>query len=147
MPEPCMQRVDDDRLARYIGGTLTQADTQRIRIHLEDCLTCRARAEVVRGVRDCGDHGPAAVSSEDAAAEASATSASLWSRGIGWVVVCVWALATAAYAAWELGTSHEPLLAKLIVFGGWTGFGLLFVGVLIDRLKAMKTDRYTEVRQ
>ena len=44
-------------------------------------------------------------------------------------------------------TSDEPLAGKLIVFGGWTGFGLLFLGVLLDRLKAMKTDRYREVEK
>lgn len=44
-------------------------------------------------------------------------------------------------------TSDEPLVGKLVVFGGWTGFGLLFLGVLLDRLKAMKTDRYREVEK
>ena len=47
----------------------------------------------------------------------------------------------------EVWTSDEALVEKLIVFGGWTGFGLLFVGVLLDRLKAMKTDRYREVEK
>ena len=51
------------------------------------------------------------------------------------------------YAAWEVWTSDEPLVGKLVVFGGWTGFGLLFLGVLLDRLKAMKTDRYREVEK
>jgi len=31
--------------------------------------------------------------------------------------------------------------------GGVTGFGLLFFGVLLDRLKAARTDRYREVRK
>ena len=39
------------------------------------------------------------------------------------------------------------VVGKLILFGGWTGFGLLFLGVLLDRLKAMKTDRYREVEK
>ena len=52
-----------------------------------------------------------------------------------------------AYAGSELWTSDEPLAGKLIVSGGWTGFGLLLLGVLLDRLKAMKTDRYREVQK
>jgi len=31
--------------------------------------------------------------------------------------------------------------------GGVSGFALLFLGVLLDRLKAIKTDRYLEVQK
>jgi hypothetical protein len=35
----------------------------------------------------------------------------------------------------------------LLVFGGVAGVALLFLGVLLDRLHVLKTDRYREVRK
>ena len=40
------------------------------------------------------------------------------------------------------------MMAKLMIFAGWTGFGLLlFLGVLLNRLQTMKTHRYREVQK
>ena len=87
------------------------------------------------------------VPSEEQWSERPRSTASRMSLGAGWIIVVVWALALSGYAAWELWTSDEPPVGKLIVIGGWTGFGLLFLGVLLDRLKAMQTDRYREVEK
>jgi len=38
-------------------------------------------------------------------------------------------------------------LEKLLIFGGLTAFGLLFLSVLIDRIKAARTDRYWGVEK
>lgn len=84
---------------------------------------------------------------DDQWSEQPRSNASRLSFGAGWIVLVVWALALGGYTAWELWTSDEPLAGKLIVFGGWTGFGLLLLGVLLDRLKAMRTDRYREVEK
>ena len=51
------------------------------------------------------------------------------------------------YALWELWTEAEILLEQLILVGGVSGLGLLFLRVLLDRLDAMKTDRYWEVQK
>ena len=39
------------------------------------------------------------------------------------------------------------MMAKLMIFAGWTGLGLLPLGVLLDRLQTMKTHRYREVQK
>jgi hypothetical protein len=39
------------------------------------------------------------------------------------------------------------LLEQLILVGGVSGIGLLLLRVLIDRLDALKTDRYREVQK
>ena len=147
MPEPCGRTFDGALLSGLLDGTLTQADEQRVRVHLDDCETCRAQVEQMRRFREAIMSTEFEVPPDDQWSEQPRSAASRLSFGAGWTIVAVWAFALVGYAAWELWTSDEPLVGKLIVFGGWTGLGLLFLGVLLDRLKAMKTDRYREVEK
>ena len=147
MPEPCGRSFDAALLSGWLDGALTQADEQRVRIHLEDCSRCREQVEQMRQLREVTMSTEFRVPPDDQWSEQPRTAASRLSLGTGWTIVIVWALALGAYGAWELWTSDEALVAKLLVFAGWTGFGLLFVGVLLDRLKARKTDRYREVEK
>lgn len=147
MPEKCVRSFDETLLSGFVDGVLTQADEQRVRLHLEDCGTCRAQVEEIRQLREVTMSAEFNVPPDDQWSERARTGGSRLSIGAGWIIVIVWAVAFGGYAAWELWMSDEPLLGKLIVFGGWTGFGLLLLGVLLDRLKAMKTDRYREVEK
>ena len=147
MSETCGRGFDGALLSGWLDGALTQADEQRVRIHLEDCATCRAQVEQMRQWREVTMSAEFHVPPDYQWSERTRSAASRLSLGTGWLVVIVWALALAAYGAWELWTSDETVVEKVLVFGGWTGFGLLLVGVLLDRLKAMKTDRYREVQK
>ena len=147
MPETCGRSFEETLLSGFVDGALTQADEQRVRLHLEDCGTCRRQVEEIRQLREVTMSAEFNVPPDDQWSERARTGGSRLSIGVGWIIVIVWAAMFGGYAAWELWTSDEPLLGKLIVFGGWTGFGLLLLGVLLDRLKAMKTDRYREVEK
>ncbi|MBN2431737.1 MAG: hypothetical protein JXQ27_09690 [Acidobacteria bacterium] len=68
-------------------------------------------------------------------------------RTLGWLFLVVWAVGCSGYGLWQLAVSPEGLFEKLLVFGGLTGVGLLFVSVLVDRIRRAKTDRYKEVRR
>ena len=65
----------------------------------------------------------------------------------GWVIVVLWFIAATCYGAWEFLVSDEPQVVKFIAFGGWSGFGALFLSVLLDRLKTRKYDRYRKVEK
>lgn len=147
MAEPCGRSFDAALLSGWLDGALTQGDEQRVRIHLEDCECCRTQVERMRQLREVTMSTEFRVPPDDQWSERPRTAGSRLSLGTGWTIVIVWALALAGYGAWGLWTSDEGLVEKLLVFGGWTGFGLLFVGVLLDRLKVMKTDRYREVQK
>lgn len=147
MPEPCGRSFDGALLSGFLDGALRQAEEQRVRLHLEECGTCRGEMERMRELREVAMSAEFNVPPDDQWSEKARSGGSRLSLGLGWIIVIVWAVAFTGYAAWELWTSDEPLVGKLIVFGGWTGFGLLLLGVLLDRLKAMKTDRYREVEK
>ena len=147
MPERCGRNFDEALLTGYLDRVLTQSDEQRVRVHLEDCATCRAAVDDMKRLREVTMSTEFDVPTDDQWSELPRSGASRLSLSVGWAIVVVWLVALTGYSAWELATSDEPLMGKLIIFGGWTGFGLLLLGVGLDRLKAMKTDQYREVQK
>ena len=75
------------------------------------------------------------------------TGASRLVHRLGWPLLIAWVVLFGGYALWQLWTEAEILLEQLILVGGVSGIGLLFLRVLLDRLDAMKTDRYREVKK
>jgi hypothetical protein len=54
-------------------------------------------------------------------------------------------MAVTGFALWHVWTSPEGLLEKLLVFGGLAALVLLFLSILLDRIRTARTDRYSEV--
>lgn len=147
MAERCDRSFDEALLSGYLDAALTQADEQRVRVHLEDCATCRARLQEMTTLREVTMSTQFETPSNDQWSELPRTGGSRLALSLGWMVVLAYIVGLAGYAGWELATSEEPVAGKIIIFGGWLGFGLLLFGVGLDRLKAMKTDRYREVQK
>ena len=142
MPEPCGRAFDEALLSGYLDDALIQGDDQRVRVHLEDCATCRTLVEELAALRET-----TMGSTFEEWAEAPRTRASGLIRGLGWPLVIAWATLVVGYALWEGWLESENLIERLMLVGGVSGFALLLLGVLVDRLKAMKTDRYLEVQK
>jgi len=87
------------------------------------------------------------VPSDEQWSELPRSSASRFSMSVGWTVLIVWLVGFSGYFTWEFMRSDEPMVAKVLAFGGWTGIGLLLLGVALDRLKAMRTDRYRGIEK
>ena len=147
MPERCGRGFDEARLSGYVDRELTQGDEQSVRVHLEDCETCRAAIDEMTQLRGVTMSSEFDIATDDQWSEMPRTRGSGVAMSLGWSIVIVWLLALTGYVAWELVNSDEPLFAKVLVFGGWSGFGLLLLGVVLDRLKSMQTDRYREVKK
>jgi hypothetical protein len=73
--------------------------------------------------------------------------ASRLARRGGFVLLVVWLLALAGFAAWQVAAAPEDLAVKLFVFGGGAAAVLLLVSVLVDRLRALPADRYRKVEK
>ena len=52
MPDACGRTFDEAFLSGYLDQALVQGDEQRVRVHLEDCVSCRALLEELASVRD-----------------------------------------------------------------------------------------------
>ena len=147
MTNACPDRFDQTKLSGHLDGELTQADEQRVRIHLEDCADCRANYEELEKLREATMTTHLDQPHDLGWNERPRGLFSNLRRGFGWLILIVWAAGTAGFALWQLAVGPEALAEKLIVFGGLFGIGLLFASILVDRLRTVRTDRYREVQK
>lgn len=147
MPERCGRTFDEAMLSGHVDGMLTQADDQRVRVHVEDCATCRAQVEEMRQLREVTMSSKFNVPADDQWSETPRGTTSWLTFSVGWTMLIAWAAIVGGYALWEFLTSDGPWLDKLVVVAPWSAIALLFVSVLIDRLKVMRTDPYRRVQK
>lgn len=147
MTATCPDRFDQTLLSGHLDGELTQADEQRVRIHMEDCAVCRTIYEELSELREATMTTQLDQPRDLQWDERPRGLFSSLSRGFGWMVLVIWAVGTSGFALWQLAAGPEGLVEKLIVFGGLFGIGLLFVSILVDRLRVAQTDPYREVEK
>jgi predicted anti-sigma-YlaC factor YlaD len=145
MSKVCERSFDEVLLSGYLDDALTQAEAQRIRIHLEDCGVCRGLYDELSTLREAA-RTTAFQEPDDAAwPELPKTRVSRFSRSLGWLVVVSWLIVVSVLALWRFLSQAGDPLEVFIVLGLPGGFVLLFASVLLDRLRELKTDRYRGV--
>jgi hypothetical protein len=145
MNRSCPSGFDDTLLSGYLDHELTQAEEQKTRVHLEDCEHCGGLFEDLKELRGTAMSTHFTMPDDEQWNESPKGGASLLTRGLGWLVAILWAVAVSGYGLYHLWTGTEDLVEKLLVFGGIAAAALLFLSVLLDRLRVLKTDRYREV--
>jgi len=137
---------DEALISGYLDHELTQADAQRVRLHLEDCTECRATADELAQLKE------ATMSSEfkipdDGWDETPRGGVSRTLRNVGLVVGLATVVGWLSVLLWELANDPEALIG-LLIFGGFLLAGsLILASVLIDRRRATKNDKYTKVQK
>jgi len=147
MNQLCQPTFDESMLSGYVDAELTQAENQKVQVHLEECPSCRALLEDLQQIREAAMTTPFPVPSDDEWREAPRSPGSLWIRRFGWVLVLGWMLGAVVLAVqgFVLGSAawYEKTLIAALVGGSL----LLFISVLMDRLKARNSDRYGRVQK
>lgn len=147
MSEAREHGFDEALISGYLDGELTQAGEQRVRLHLEDCADCRDLAGELARIREAAMSTDFPVPDDRQWDEAPRGGLSAFLRNAGWIMLLLWTAGLTIFGLWKLVTNAEHLGQNLLVFGMWFGFGLVFVSVLLDRLKTYRTDRYRGVRK
>lgn len=138
---------DEALISGYLDGELTQGEDQRVRLHLEDCAECRTMATELRRLKEATMNTEFQVPEDTQWDETPRTAASGFLRNFGWLIAIVWVVVTLGYGLWQVARDVEDLFEVVLVFGLWLAFGLVFLSVLIDRLKTRKTDPYRRVEK
>lgn len=138
---------DEELISGYLDGELPQGQEQRVRLHLEDCPECRAMTEELNRLKEVTMTTEFRVPDDTQWDETPRGRGSGFFRNFGWLILVAWIVGTLGYGLWQMATDTEELFEVVIVFGAWLGFGLVFLSVLIDRLKTRKTDRYRRVEK
>lgn len=135
-------------LSAYLDDELTQAEAQRVEVHLEECGECRSALREMRRIQEltAGIEFPQPPDEAlDAIAQRLSVRAPRWG---GWALVIIGLIAWAAYGL-VVALRHPrwptagELLAGLVVIG----LALVFVSVLRQRLLERRQDRYRRVRR
>lgn len=147
MSTNCGRTFDEALLTGYLDGVLTQADDQQVRLHLEECADCRRLIDEMRETREATMTTRFELPTDDQWNEAPRGLASRLSFGLGWVTLLIWAIGMLGLVVGHIWSDAMSLTEKLIVFGGASGAALLFLSVLIDRLKTMRQDPYRRVEK
>ena len=143
----CGRSFAEALLSGYVDEVLTQGDEQRVRIHLEDCPACARLVQDMKENREVIMTTQFKTPADDSWDERPRGTASALSFGMGWLLITVWIAGTVGFGLWQLATGPEDLLAKLLIFSGLSAVGMLFLSVLIDRVKTLRTDRYRKVQK
>ena len=145
MTELCRPGFEASLLSGYVDGELTQADSQRVRVHLDECPDCRQQVEEIGRLRAVAAATRFPVPTDDEWNESPRSRSSSLLRRVGWVMVTIWLAVLVWQVAIELIESTGGWLEKALVIGLGGAVLLLFLSVLADRLTALKSDRYRRV--
>ena len=137
----------EELLTGYLDGELTQQESQRVAVHIEQCEDCRETwrqlQQLQRAVQET--RYPNLEQEKLETMMNDLTSKSL--QGIAWFALSAglaMIIAFAVYAFWvDTGMPWYHKLAMSLIWGGGIG---LFVSVLRQRLIARKTDKYRRVK-
>lgn len=138
----------DILLSGYIDNELTQQDRQRVEVHLADCTRCRKTIQELEEVRRRagGLHIPEPTRKEIAQMESNVMERLF--RNFGWSITIAWAIGSVAYGLYEYASAPgEPFLHKVAVFSLILGIAMLFLSVLLQRVRETKTDRYKGIQK
>lgn len=144
MNPACDRAFDEALLSGYLDGALIQLDEQRVRVHLERCPACRAELAALSELRDAA-RSTRFVVPDLQWDERPRSGPSRLLRSAGWVMGVAFVVGGAGAGA--IALAHAGGVAAALGFGGAGAFGLLFLSVLIDRLRVARTDPYRELQK
>ena len=147
MARNCTRSFDEELISGYLDGALPQMDEQRVRLHVEDCGACRSLLGELETLRETARSTRFHAPGDDEWPELPKTRAGRFTRSAGWVVLVAWLVVVTGLALWRFVTASGSPLEIFLALGLPGSLLLLFVSVLMDRLRELKTDRYTGVQR
>ena len=147
-------------LSGYLDGELTQGDRQRVELILEDCPECVRAFDEMKNLRQHVGGIPCETMTEKEKSEMrrgveSNVGASVGQMlfiaglvlvyGVGAYMLCADLITDAKYLETANEKDKVPMFIRVGVPALIIGLGILFFTVLFQRIKAAKTDKYTDV--
>lgn len=138
---------DEELLSGYLDGTLSHRETQRVRLLIESNQEAKRVFREMRALRESALSTRFLPPDDEAWPELPATRVSRASRSLGWLLICSWLAVVTVLALWRFLSQTGDPLEIFLVLGLPGGFVLLFVSVLLDRLRSLPNDRYRNVHR
>lgn len=135
-------------LSAYLDGELTQGLAQRVRVHLEDCGECRRAFDEMARLQEMTRKLAFAEPPEARMKELEKSLSVQAPRRLGWLLVVAGMVAWFLYGTvtyirhWRPPTVEELISSAVVI-----GFVLLFVSVVVERLRQLPHDRYRRIEK
>lgn len=140
-------RIDEILLSGYLDASLSQIDSQRVRLGLEEDEELRQTFRQLRLLRETALATHFSAPDEIVWPELPQSLPARYSRLAGWLLVIGWLLLLLVIGLGEVWSGHHTWLEIVLFLALPGGLVLLFFSVLLDRLKSLKTDRYCGVER
>ena len=138
---------NESLLSGYLDGELTQVDRQRVELHMEACDRCRECYQQMVEMRSRIGKLPSSEMSSEEWEKIMNTVSVKTSRSLGWLLYAGGLVVLIGYAVIEFAKDDKvDALIKTSVAAVLIGMLLLFVSVLRQRMIALKTDKYRNVK-
>jgi anti-sigma factor RsiW len=137
-----------EKLSAHLDGELTQQESQRVSVHLQQCERCRAEcADLSRLRRDIKRLSyPEPSDAEWRNVMAGFTFKV--TRGLGWLLWIGGAVVLVAYGIYEFATDPAAkAFERVAVLAVILGVVLVFLTVLVERISAHKHDKFKDVEK
>ena len=138
---------DEELLSGFLDGTLSHREMQRVRLLIESNQEAKRVFREMQALRETALSTRFIAPDDEAWPELPATRMSRASRSIGWLLICSWLAVVTVLALWRFLSQTGDPLEIFLVLGLPGGFVLLFVSVLLDRLRHLPNDRYRNVHR
>ena len=147
-------------LSGYLDGELTQGDRQRVELILEDCAECARVFDEMKKLRQHVGGIPYETMTETEKSKMSRSAEASVGASVGQVLflaglvlvygvgaywVCSDLITDAEFSKTGDAKDKVPMFIRIGVPALVIGLGILFFTVLLQRIKAAKTDKYTDV--
>jgi anti-sigma factor RsiW len=145
MREP-QHHFNEVLISGYLDGELTQEESQRVRLHLEECATCRATSDDLARIREATVDSRFSTSRDVQWDEAPRSGTSRLLRNAGLLIGLAWLFGIIGYMISELADTQD-VVGILLVGGMVVSAALILASAYLDRREARKTDRYQRVEK
>ncbi len=135
-------------ISPYLDGELTQADSQRVRLYLEENEEARQAFREMQELKELTATMKFRAPPEEAMEALEGRLSVQAPRRFGWWLAIMGLVAWSVYAAvLYLRNPRLPTLPELFTGGVIVGLAMVFVSVLRQRLLEGPHDRYRKVRK
>lgn len=135
-------------LSAYLDGELTQAEAQRVRIHVEDCRECARELNEMSRLRTLTAAMPVPEPPDARMDELERSLSVSAPRQTAWVLICSGLIAWVGYlVVHAIRNLRIPEPGEALLVAVITGVVLLFISVARQRMLEYRHDRYRRVKR
>ena len=135
-------------LSAFLDDELTQADSQRVRLHLDECQECRHTLEEMKKLQQLTSEMKFRNPPEEMMEALEQRISVQAPRITGWWLIIISVLSWFAYLiVLVIRNPRWPTIPELLEGGFGAGLLLLFLSVLRQRILERPHDRYRKVRR